>query len=137
MDGLVAVSVAFPLLFVRGRARWLPLLAVSALGAHVLVVWAGRSAFGLAGIAAAMAITTAATLVALLWPLGSLQQALRGLAAAALVCGGLAAVTFGGSRAVLGAAPAAVVGLALYAAVLAIWRPAGLRTAWSYARALQ
>jgi hypothetical protein len=133
----VAVSVAFPLLFVRGRARWLPLLAVSALGAHVLVVWAGRSAFGLAGIAAAMAITTAATLVALLWPLGSLQQALRGLAAAAFVCGGLAAVTFGASRAVLGAAPAAVVGLALYAAVLAIWRPAGLRTAWSYARALQ
>ena len=32
MVASVALSVAFPLLFVRGRARWLPLLAVAALG---------------------------------------------------------------------------------------------------------
>ena len=133
----VAVSVAFPLLFVRGRVRYLPLLAVAVLGLHVLVVWGGRAAFGLAGIAAAMAVTTAATLVALLWPLGSLRSAGRGLLAAALVCGGLAAVAFGAPRAVLGAVPAAILGLVLYALVLASWRPLGLRSAWTYARTLR
>jgi len=133
----VAVSVAFPLLFVRGTARFLPLLAVAVLGAHVLVEWAGREAFGLAGIAAGMAVTTAATLAALLWPLGTLVQALRGLLVAALVCGGLAAIAFAAPRAVLGAVPAAAVGLVLYAAVLATWRPPGLRTAWTYARTLR
>jgi hypothetical protein len=133
----VAVSVAFPLLFVRGRARFLPLLAVGVLALHVLVEWGGREAFGLAGIAAGMAVTTAATLAALLRPLGSLRQALRGLIVAAVVCGGLAALAFGAPRAVLGALPAAVVGLVLYAVVLASWRPAGLRSAWTYARTLR
>jgi len=133
----VAVSVTFPLLFVRGRARRLPALAVSILGVHVLVEWAGRAAFGLAGIAAGMAVTTAATLAVLLVPLGSLAGTLRGLLAAALVCGGLAALVFGLPRIVLGAVPAAAVGLVLYVTVLLVWRPAGLRTAWSYARALR
>jgi len=133
----VAVSVAFPLLFVRGRARWLPALAVAALALHVLVEWGGRAAFGLAGIAAGMAVTTGAILIALLSPLGALVGALRGVAAAALVCGGIAAVAFGAPRAVLGPVPAAAVGLVLYAAVVLAWRPAGLRSAWSYVRALQ
>ena len=137
MVASVAVSVTFPLLFVRGRARWLPALAVSALALHVLVEWGGRAAFGLAGIAAGMAVTTGAILVVLLWPLGALTRVLRGLAAAALVCGGLAAVAFGAPRAVLGPVPAAAVGLALYTAVVLVWRPAGLRNAWSYARALR
>jgi hypothetical protein len=137
MVASVAVSVAFPLLFVRGSARFLPLLAIVVLALHVLVEWGGRAAFGLAGIAAGMAVTTAATLAALLWPLGSLVQALRGLLTAALVCGGLAAIAFGAPRAVVGAVPAAVIGLVVYAFVLATWRPVGLRTAWSYARTLR
>jgi hypothetical protein len=137
MVAAVAVSVAFPLLFVRGRARWLPLLAALALGAHVLVEWAGREAFGLPGIAIGMAVTTAAVLAALLWPLGSLRATLRGVLVAAVVCGGLAALAFGVPRAVLGAVPAAVVGLALYSVALLAWRPAGLRAAWAYARTLQ
>lgn len=137
MVASVAVSVAFPLLFVRGRARFLPLLAVAILGLHVLVEWGGRAAFGLTGIAVGMAVTTTATLAALLWPLGSLLQVLRGVALAAIVCGGLAAIAFGAPRAVLGAVPAAVVGLLLYAAVLGSWRPAGLRSAWTYARTLR
>jgi hypothetical protein len=70
-------------------------------------------------------------------PLGSLRRALQGLAVAAVVCGGLAAVTFGVSGVLLGAVAAALVGLALYALVLASWRPVGLRTAWTYARALR
>ena len=85
----VAVSVAFPLLFVRGRARWLPLLAVGALAVHVLVEWGGRAAFGLAGIAAGMAVTTGVVLAALLWPLGDARAgAARPRSSAALVCGG-------------------------------------------------
>ena len=137
MVASVAVSVAFPLLFVRGSARFLPLLAAGILGLHVLVEWGGRAAFGLAGIAGGMAVTTAATLAALLWPLGSLAQAVRGLLIAALVCGGLAAVAFGAPRAVVGAVPAAAIGLVLYAVVLVTWRPVGLRAAWTYARTLR
>jgi hypothetical protein len=133
----VAVSVAFPLLFVRGSARWLPLLATVALCMHALVEWAGREAFGLAGIAAGMAVTTGAILAALLWPLGSLRQTLRGVLVAAVVCGGVAALAFAAPRAVLGAVPAALVGLALYAGALLAWRPPGLRAAWTYARTLQ
>jgi hypothetical protein len=103
----------------------------------VLVEWAGRAAFGLAGVAAGMAVTTGVVLVALLRPLGALTATLRGLAVAALACGGLAALAFGVPRIVLGAAPTAAVGLALYAAALYTWRPAGLRTAWAYVRALR
>ena len=48
MVASIALSVAFPLLFVRGRAAWLPLLAAAALGLHVLVEWAARAWLGLA-----------------------------------------------------------------------------------------
>jgi hypothetical protein len=46
-------------------------------------------------------------------------------------------VAFLAPSAVLGAIAAAAVGLALYAAALLAWRPAGLRAAWAYARTLQ
>ena len=55
----------------------------------MLVEWAGRASLGLAGIAAGMAVTTAAVLLVLLWPLGTLVPTLRGVLTAALVCGGL------------------------------------------------
>ena len=118
-------------------ARWLPLLAVAVLGVHVLVEWAGRAAFGLAGIAAGMAVTTGAVLAALLWRLGSLTPALRGLFAAAVVCGGVAALAFGLSSMVMGGVPAAFAGLVLYAGALASLQPAGLRHSWAYVRALR
>ena len=137
MVASVAVSVTFPLLFVRRQTRFLPLLAIGILGLHVLVEWAGRGAFGLAGIAAGMAVTTAVALAVMLVPLGSLHQALQGLIVAATVCGGLAALTFGVSGVVLDAVAAALVGLAVYALVLASWRPVGLRSAWAYARTLR
>jgi O-antigen/teichoic acid export membrane protein len=133
----IAVSVAFPLLFVRGRARLLPLLALAALLAQVLVEWAGRGLWGLAGIAAGMAVTTGGILVVILWWLGALAGAIRGLVVAAALCGGLAALAFAAPRALLEPVPAALAGLAIYAAALAWWRPSGLRTAWAYARALR
>ena len=132
----IAVSVAFPLLFVRGRARLLPVLAVGALLVQVPVEWAGRAAFGLAGIAAGMAVTTGLVLAVILAWLGALQTTLRGLALAAVACGGVAALGFGVPRALLDAVPAAAVGLALYVVVLLAWRPPGLRAAWAYVRAL-
>jgi len=133
----VALSVVFPLLFVRGRARWLPVLAIAILLVHVPVEWAARAVLGLAGIAGGMAVTTGLVLVVLLGALGALAPTLRGLAVAALTCGVVAAVAFGLPRAVLGGVPAALVGLVLYVAVLLTWRPAGLRVAWTYVRGLQ
>jgi hypothetical protein len=137
MVASVAVTVTYPLVFVRGRARWLPALALAALGAQVLVDWAARAAFGLGGIAAGLALMTALVLAVLLAALGALARVARGLAVAAFVCGGLAALGFGLPRLVLGPVPAAVTGLVLYAVVLAVWRPAGLRDAWAYVRALE
>ncbi|HEV7642204.1 MAG TPA: hypothetical protein VGO39_15155 [Gaiellaceae bacterium] len=137
MVASVAVTVTYPLVFVRGRGRWLPLLAASALAAQVLAAWAGREAFGLAGVAAALALTTALVLAVLLARLGALVRVAVGLALAALVCGGVAALAFGLPRLAIGPVPAAAVGLVAYAVVLAAWRPPGLRQAWTYLRTLQ
>jgi hypothetical protein len=137
MVASVALTVTYPLVFVRGRARWLPLLAVAALGLQVLVEWGARAAFGLGGIAGGLGVTTAAILVVLLLALGAVAPVVRGLAVAAVVCGGLAALAFVLPRLVVGPIAAAAVGLVVYSAVLALWRPAGLRHAWAYVHTLQ
>jgi hypothetical protein len=133
----VVVTVTYPLVFVRGRARWLPVLAAAALVAQVLLAWAGRAAFGLAGVAAALALSTALVLCVLLVALGAFARVARGVVAAAAICGALAALVFAVPRIVLDPAIAAGVGVVLYAAVLAAWRPPGLRAAWAYLHALQ
>lgn len=137
MVASIAVTVTYPLVFVRGRARWLPALAAVALVVQVLVEWIAQRAFGLGGLAAGLALTTALVLVALLARLGALARVARGLAVAALVCGGVGALAFGLPKLVAGPYVAAVLGLVAYAAVLALWRPPGLRQAWAYVRALQ
>ena len=137
MVASVALTIAYPLLFVGGRARWLPALAVTALLVQVPVEWAGRGAFGLAGLAAGMGVSTAAVLGVVLLGLRALRLTLRGVAVSAVVCGGLAAVAFGVPRVVLGPIAAAIVGLALYSAAVGIWRPPGLRRAWAYVHGLQ
>jgi hypothetical protein len=133
----VALTIAYPLLFVRGRARWLPGLALVAVVVHVPLEWACRKAFGLAGLAGGLAATTALVLVVLLAALRALEATARGVLVSAAVCGAVAACAFGVPRAVLPALAAAAAGLVLYVAVLALWRPAGLRQAWAYVRALQ
>src|SRR5262249_29262116 len=120
----IALSVTFPLLFVRGRARWLPALAILALLAHVPVEWARSSAWGLGGIAAGMALTTAAVLAVLLHWLGVLRTASLGVAVAALSCGVPALAGFGLASLVPEAIAAAALGLLLYCGALAAWRPA-------------
>src|SRR4051794_19470047 len=137
MVASVAVTVTYPLVFVRGRARWLPPIAGAALLLQVLAAWAGRGAFGLGGVAAALAVTTALVLGALLVRLGALGRVVRGLAVAAAVCGGVGALAFGLPKLLIGPYAAAVAGLLAYAVVLALWRPTGLRQAWAYVRALQ
>jgi hypothetical protein len=132
----VAVSVAFPLIFVVERGRVLPLLAIAALALQVPVAWAGSRIAGLAGIAVGLAVTTSGILVTLLVVLGALVATLRGLLAGALTCGLLAAAAFGAASLVLSAIPAAVLGFAVYAGVLAVWRPTGLSGSWAYLRGL-
>jgi hypothetical protein len=136
MIASVALTVAYPLVFVRGRARWLPWLSLVALAAQVLVEWAARDAFGLAGVAVGLGFTTGLVLLALLAWLGAVASAVRGIVVAAVTCGVLALVAFGVPRLVLGPVASAVLGLVLYAAVLAVWRPAPLRHALAYMRDL-
>jgi hypothetical protein len=132
----VALSIAFPLVFVRGRTRWLLLLAAGSLGVCALAEWGGRVAFGLAGVAGGLTVATALALVGILRRLGALRGTLQGLLVAACVCGAVALLAFGVSRAVLTGVPAAVLGLALYSGAILLWRPQGLRAAWAYVRAL-
>ncbi|HEV8462318.1 MAG TPA: hypothetical protein VGQ38_16585 [Gaiellaceae bacterium] len=133
----VALTVAYPLVFVRGRARWLPAVALAAIATQVLVEWLLQRWFHLSGVAAGLAVTTALVLAVLLVALNALGRVIRGLIVAAVVCGGVAAIAFAVPRLVLGDFAAAAAGLVLYTVVLAAWRPAGLRQAWAYVRALQ
>ncbi|HET7129564.1 MAG TPA: hypothetical protein VFJ93_10875 [Gaiellaceae bacterium] len=137
MVASVVVTVAYPIVFVRGRARWLPILAAAALAAQVLAEWALQAAFGLGGVAAGLAVTTAVVVVVLLGALHALRRTLAGVIVAAAVCAVVALASFGLPRLVLGPFLAAVVGVLVYAGVLGAWRPAGLRHAWTYLRTLQ
>jgi len=138
MVASVGVSTTFPLLYVADRARGLPLLSLGALVVAVPLVWAGERLFGLEGIAVALAAVTACVLAGLLLLVsgGALVRVARGLGSASLWSGGLAAVSFALVALVLDPILAALTGLAGYVALLAALRPAGLRQAWSYLRAL-
>jgi hypothetical protein len=109
---------------------------VAAVAASVLAEWGGRAAFGLAGIAGGLALSTALVLAVILAPLDALRATVRGVAIAACVCAGVALVAFGAARALLASAPGAAVGVLLYSAVMLAWRPRGLRAAWAYLRML-
>lgn len=137
MVASVAFTIAYPLIFVRGRARWLPALAIAALLVHVPLEWGLRSAFGLGGLVGGMAVTTAVTLGALLVALRALKMTMVGVVIAALACGALASLLFGVPSTFLGPVATALAGVVLYTAVLGVWRPAGLRHAWAYVRTLQ
>lgn len=138
MIASIAVAVTLPLLFVAGKRRWLPALALGALVVNVPIEWAGKAAFGLPGVAVGLAVTTVlvlgALLVALSWQ--TLRHVAIGLATPTVLMGALSGIAFVAAARLLPPIPAAVLGLALYAALLATLRPRGLRAAWSYMRAL-
>jgi hypothetical protein len=139
MAASIGVSVTFPLLFVADRSRRLPLVAVLALAAHVPVTFAGERIAGLAGIAIALALTTAAILITLLALLsrGVLARAGLGIATATAVTGVVAIASYAVGAAISGPYGAAAIGLSAYGAAILLLRPRGLRDAWAYLHALR
>ena len=135
----IGVTITFPMIFVAGRERRLPLLAGIALLLHVLVAGLAVGAFELAGAALALTISTGFVLASLLLFLSPrvLEAGVRGLLLGAGVIGGLALVAFGAADAVLPAEPAAVVGALAFCAMLIAARGLGLRQAWGYLRTLE
>ncbi len=137
MVASVAVTVTYPLIFVRGRAGWLPALALGRArrtGGDRLGASRGvppRRARGRARRDDG-ARPDGAARRARRRPQGRRRRRPRGPRVR-----GLAAAAFGLPRLVIGAVPAAAVGLVLYSGALALWRPAGLRQAWAYLRTLQ
>ena len=138
MVATIGVSVAFPLLFVARRTRRLGQVSAAGVAVHVPLTFGLREAAGLPGIAAALAVTTALFLAALLVLLGGGAPAAvaRGLLAPVGVCGGLAAACFGASALLLDGVAGAAAGAVAFIAILLAWRPRGLRDAWAYLRAL-
>jgi len=138
MIASVALTVAFPLLFVAERAAVLVPLAVALPLVQVPLAWALEEAWGLDGLALALALTTFLALAVLMAGISrrTLTLASAGLGRLAVVVASVAAVAFAVPAAVLGDVAAAIVGLVLYAALLALVLPLGLRDAWVYVRAL-
>jgi hypothetical protein len=132
----VGISLTFPLLFVAGAGRRLPLLAALTVVVQIPLALIGQLTLGLDGLALALAVTTSFVLAGLLVDLDAVRPTARGLAIAALTIAAFALVAFVPPSLVLEPLAAAVVGLVLYASVLAVLRPAPLRDAWRYLRAL-
>ena len=137
MIASVGVNVAFPLLFVVGRTRLLPLIAFVALAFQVLLAWLASELADLDGLALALALSTFLVLAALLWELGALRVVARGLFLAACAVGGLTLASFVPPALVLGSTAAAVAGFVFYALLVGVVRPPGLRASWTYLRALR
>jgi peptidoglycan biosynthesis protein MviN/MurJ (putative lipid II flippase) len=137
MVAAVGVNVTFPLAFVTDRLRALPWIGAAALAVQVLVAWIGVELFELDGLAFSLALSTLFVLAALLVQLGAAERGLRGIALAAAVVAALTAAAFVPPRLVAGGMVSALVGLVLYVVLVAVVRPRGLRSSWSYLRALR
>jgi peptidoglycan biosynthesis protein MviN/MurJ (putative lipid II flippase) len=134
----VALTVAFPLLFVADRPAVLVPLAVVLPLVQVPLAWGLSDALGLEGLALALGLTTFAALAVLMGGLSrrTLALTIAGLGRLAVVVTALAALSFGVLALLVGGVPAAAAGLVLYAGLLALALPLGLRDAWAYVRAL-
>ena len=137
MAASIGVTITFPMLFVAGRERRLPLLAVAVLVLHVAVGWVAVDALDLDGAALALTVSTLVVLVALLALLSPrvLEESGGALALGAVLVGGVALFAFGLPAVVLPNAVAALVGVGLFVVLLAV-RDLGLRQAWGYLRTL-
>jgi O-antigen/teichoic acid export membrane protein len=139
MAASIGVTITFPMLFVAGRDRRLPLLALAALAFHVVGAWIAVSLFELDGAAVALTVSTLAVLIALLLLLSPqvLSDGARGLLLGAAVTGGLALAAFGAASALLPEEAAAAVGVVVFAGLLLAARGLGLQQAWGYLRTLE
>jgi hypothetical protein len=138
MVGWVGFAVAYPLVFVAGRKKVMPPLALAGFGLCIPLGLALRAAWGLPGIAIAVGIATLAIALGLMCAISvrSLAIAAVGLARLALAVGGAAALAFGGLSLALTPVAAAALGVVAYAAVILALRSLGLSEAWSYVRGL-
>ncbi len=137
MVASVAVTVAYPLLFVQGRARWLPALAVLALLLHVLS----------SGCCSAPSACPASPSASARSRRSSSSRSCmrctrcggpRTASPSRLPCAaGWLSPSTGCPGSSSGRRLLRSIGLVAYVVVLAAWRPAGLRDAWAYVRALQ
>ncbi|MFN8223062.1 MAG: hypothetical protein U0R50_07380 [Gaiellales bacterium] len=133
----IGVTVTFPLMFVAGRERLLPLVAVGMLVIQAPLAFTGQRLFGLPGLALALAGSTAFTLAALLYELGALRATVRGLAVPAVFVTATATPLFVLASALLPELAAAALGLAAYLAVAFLFHPPGLIDALRYLHALK
>lgn len=138
MFASVAVTLSFPLLFVAERPTVLVPLAVALPLLQVPLAWGLEQAFGLDGLAVALAVSTLLALGVLMAGLSPrmLAVAAAGLARLAVVVAAAAGLAFGVLELALGGVAAAVAGFAAYLALLGLALPLGLRDALAYLRAL-
>jgi hypothetical protein len=132
----IAISLAFPLAFVTGRTRGLPLIAIAALALQVPLAWAGAELLDLDGLALALGLTTILVGAVLLEQLGVLRATAGGFLGAALAISALVVISFAPPSLVLGSVASAILGLVVYALLIALIRPRGLRSGWQYLREL-
>lgn len=132
----IGISAAFPLVFVARRGTRLPAVALLVLAVHLPLAWAAQTFGGLYGLAGALAVSTGVGLVAVLAILHAVAPTLRGLGVAAGTIAVVAAAAFLPAGFLLGPVAAAVVGVPIYAALLLVTRPPGLRASWRYLRSL-
>jgi hypothetical protein len=132
----VGIVAAFPLAFVVGRGRALPAAAAAVVSVQLPLAWIGDALAGVYGLAIALALSTCLGLVLVLRILGAARLALLGLGATAAVVSTLAIVSFVPPGLLLAPGIAALCGIALFVTALLVTRPAGLRSGWSYLRAL-
>ena len=132
----IGVTVTFPLVFVARRGARLPLVALVVVALHLPLAWLGDTVAGIYGLAFALAVSTGVALVAMLGLLHAIGPTLRVLGVATVLVAVVVVVSFGPVGLLLPPAPAALCGVVLYAVVLFAIRPAGLRSAWRYLRAL-
>jgi len=113
-------------------------LAIVAILVHVPLSLGLRAAFGLPGLALALAVSTFGVIVVLLAAVSRRMLTLSavGLLRTAAVVAAFAFVTFGAPALVLRDSFAAIAGLALYVAAFVTLRPRGFVDAWQYVRAL-
>ncbi|HET7744064.1 MAG TPA: hypothetical protein VFK76_04920 [Gaiellaceae bacterium] len=137
MIASVGVNVAFPLVFVAGRTRSLPVIGLLALALQAPIAWALGDWLDLDGLAVALALSTFLVLACLLALLGALVPTMRGLVLAAGIVAGVTLAAFVPPSLVLGSLAAAAVGLVLYAALVAVLRPRRLTASWGYLRTLR
>ncbi len=123
-------------MFVAGKARPLPVIALGAVVLQVPLAWAFGRAFGLDGLALSLAVTTGAVLVALLATLRALGVTMKALVPGVASVAAIACVAFVPFGIALPSAAAAVAGLTAYAVLIAILRRSASRDAWRYLRDL-